>query len=588
MIRQHLGDLLVEQGYATPEQIQAALARQESDPQRLRLGRILVQEGVIDEGTLAAALAQTHGMSSVNLDLIEVDPGVARSLDQACAERHLMVPIESGDDHMTVAVADPVDVFALDDLRRRLPHHHLVTVVAPGEQIRRLLTSAWGDERHRRVIAKMADQAPTTSSVPLDADTESDEGAAALVSQLLQTAANHGASDIHIEPQSNSIRVRIRVDGILRDLMKLPAASLSSITARIKIISGLNVFDRRVPQDGRTRLRIQDHDRDIRVSTLPSIHGEKIVMRLLPTADRLPSLPELGLTPDQVTLLRGVLTQPQGLVLVTGPTGSGKSNTLYAGLVDTMDNERNVITIEDPVEVEITGITQVQINESVGLTFDNTLRAALRQDPDLLMVGEIRDAATGNLALRAALTGHMVMSTLHTLDAPGSVVRLLDLGLPPYLVAASLNLVVSQRLIRRNCSFCVVPAQPDPQLSGLLGIDPKRSHGWLAGSGCAACDYTGYRGRIGIFDILTITPKLRDAIAASADEGVLRAAAKEQGWRPLYHQGVRLVETGVTTPDELLRVVGVPTESDDAPLVPAPSAPLSVRPRAAGARNLNA
>lgn len=565
MGRQQLGDLLIQQGRATPEQVRAALASQQQSDQRLRLGRILVQQGVIDEVTLAEALAQSHALRSVNLELVEVPPDIARSLPKDLAEQHLMVPIEATDDHMTVAVADPVDVFALDDLRRRLPHHHLIIVVAPGEQIRRVLAQAWGDERHRQAMAQMRDNVVAVAG-PTEAEDDLDEGTAALVTQLLRTAADSGASDIHIEPQAEAIRVRIRVDGILRDLMKLPLGSLSSITARIKIISNLDVFDRRTPQDGRIRLRVQDYDRDVRVSTLPAIHGEKIVMRLLPTADRLPPLTELGLTTEQVTMLREVLTKPQGMVLVTGPTGSGKSNTLYAGLVDSMDDERNVITIEDPVEVEIPGITQVQVNEAVGLTFDATLRAALRQDPDLLMVGEIRDAPTGTLALRASLTGHMVMSTLHTLDSPGSVVRLLDLGIPPYLVAASLSMVISQRLIRRNCSLCAVPVRPDPQICGLLGIPADGTAGMMSGSGCVACQYTGYRGRIGLFDILPITPKLRHLISAGASEVELRRQARAQGWRPLFYQGLRSAEQGVTTLDEILRVVGIPSEEAAEPM----------------------
>ncbi len=559
MIRQQLGDLLVSRGDATPEQIGAALRAQRTSPKRLRLGRILVQQGVLDEVTLADALAEAHGMRSIDLDLMEVEPAIARLLTKAVAERHVMVPIEATSDHMTVAVSDPVDVFALDDLKARLPHHQIRMVVAPSDQIRKLLVQSWGEQKQREAVAQLIEAVPENETEMTPPDT--DEGAAALVNQLLKTGANQGASDIHVEPQPEGIRVRIRVDGTLRDLMQLPKESISSVTARIKIVSGLDVFDRRTPQDGRTRVRIEGHDRDIRVSTLPTIHGEKIVMRLLPTHDRLPSLEQLGLSPQQVQLLRETLQRPQGLVLVTGPTGSGKSNTLYAALVDTMDDERNVVTIEDPVEVEIRGITQVQINEPVGLTFDAILRAALRQDPDVLLVGEIRDTATGNLALRAALTGHLVLSTLHTLDGPGSVVRLLDLGLPPYLVAASVSLVVSQRLIRRNCRQCAAATGADPEVCGLLGIAPHDAQKLVAGAGCPACDYTGYRGRIGVFDLLEVTPGMRQIIGRGGDEAQLREAARAAGWRPLIDRGIQLALAGITTPEEILRVINLPGEA---------------------------
>lgn len=485
---------------------------------------------------------------------------MARILDRSIAFRHIMVPIDLADDHLTVAVADPVDVFALDDLRARLTGRRLTIVVAPAVQIRHTLAVAWGEEESRVTVAQMADM--PDDGISAGESPESDEGAAALVRQLLRAADLQRASDLHIEPQSDQVVVRIRVDGIMRELMHLPTSSLSAITARVKIVSGLDVFERRLPQDGRTRLRIEGHARDIRVSTLPTVHGEKIVMRLLPTQETVPSLDSLGLNDEQAAMLHDELQQSQGLILVTGPTGSGKSNTLYAALTSCVDGQRNVITVEDPVEVEIDGIAQVAVSDTGILTVDAALRAALRQDPDILLVGEIRDPATGTLALRASLTGHLVLSTLHTLDAPGAIVRLLDLGLPRYLVAASLSLIVSQRLIRKNCPACAVPAPPDPRLRTLLGITADQASRMVAGAGCHACGGTGFLGRIGVFEFLPVTEDFRTAVAAGNDADGLHRAAEAAGWQPVVTRAVELAITGVTTAAEVLRVVTVPEDTE--------------------------
>ena len=563
MVRRQLGDVLITRGNATLGQITEALRIQRDSEEHARLGRILVESGVIDEPVLAAALAELHGLDSVNLEALDVDTDVARTLTRSIAMRHAMVPIEVTADHITVAVADPVDVFALDDLRARLPDRRVTLVVATADQIRHQLAVAWGEEEHRQAVASF--EADVEGDGLVIEAPETDEGAAALVTQLLRTADLERASDLHIEPQSDQIRVRIRVDGVMKDLMHLPKGTLSSITARIKIISGLDVFERRLPQDGRTRLRIQDHQREVRVSTLPTVHGEKIVMRLLPTQAGLPAMASLGFTPEQAALMRSALNQPQGLILVTGPTGSGKSNTLYAALLCCVNDQRNVITVEDPVEVEIDGIAQVAVSDTGVLTFEGALRAALRQDPDVLLVGEIRDPTTGSLALRASLTGHLVLSTLHTLDAPSAIVRLLDLGLPRYLAAASLNLIVSQRLIRKNCASCAAPSPPSAEISALLGIAAEEASRMIAGTGCPACSGTGYRGRMAVFELLQMTNEFRSMVGAGADEHQLRESARAAGWKPLLTQALRLAVAGATTADEVLRVVTVPEDTEALP-----------------------
>ncbi|MFN8126534.1 MAG: ATPase, T2SS/T4P/T4SS family [Candidatus Nanopelagicales bacterium] len=556
MTKRALGDVLLSQGRVTQAQIDDAIERQRNAPERLRLGRILVQEGIIDEIALAEALAEAHDMPAIDLAAAEVPLDVARLLPRDAALRYITVPVKADDHRVLVAVADPVDVVALDDLRARLPGRRVHVAVAPAFQIEELLDRAWGEQRNREALSHLVErEAPEPE---LDKGAE-DEGASAIVNQLLTTAAHRRASDLHVEPQADSVRVRLRVDGIMRDLMHLPRESLSSVVARIKIISGLDVFTRRLPQDGRTKLRVGGQRRDIRVSTLPTIHGEKVVLRLLPSYSELPQLGALGMTPDQMTLLRNALHSTQGVILVTGPTGAGKSHTLYAALADTVDDQRNVITVEDPVEIEIAGITQVQVSES-GVTFDSGLRAALRQDPDVLMVGEIRDTATGSIATRAALTGHLVLSTLHTNDAPSAVTRLVDLGVPRYLVGTALSLVIAQRLLRRTCPSCAAPHQPGADVIARLGLPPGTA--LVAGTGCPACDQTGFRGRVGCFELMVVDDSLRNAITDGASEAELRTLATTAGWLPLQVHARELALAGVTSPEEVLRA----TSSDYEPV----------------------
>ena len=570
MGKRTLGDILLSQGRVTQAQIDDAIELQHNAPDRLRIGRILVQEGVIDENTLAAALAEAHDLRALDLSRVTVPLEVARLLPREVAMRHVTVPIRADVDSVIIAVADPVDVVALDDLRARLPGRQLQIVVAPEFQIADLLDRAWGEQRHREALSQLVDR----ESPEPELGATSDSGASAIVNQLLTTAAVRRASDLHVEPQARSVRVRLRVDGIMRDLMELPKESLPSVVARIKIISGLDVFLRRVPQDGRTSLRLGGQKRDIRVSTLPTIHGEKVVLRLLPSFAELPRLSALGLTPDQVAVLREALSSTQGVILVTGPTGAGKSHTLYAALADTVDDQRNVITVEDPVEVEIAGITQVQVSES-GVTFDTGLRAALRQDPDVLMVGEIRDTETGSMAARAALTGHLVLSTLHTNDAPSVIVRLMDLGIPRYLIGSSLSLVIAQRLLRRNCPTCAAPHRPDADVCARLGLAPGTV--LTAGQGCPACDHTGFRGRVGCFEFMVVNDDVRRAITEGAGSAQVRAAARAAGWRPLQEQARDLALAGTTSPEEVLRATDA--EPEDAPSAPAAPAPAETTDR---------
>ena len=451
MARRKLGDTLVGWGVITPQQLEAALEAQARDGRtvRRRIGRVLVDAGMVTDGAVAAALADMHGLQVVDLELQIIDPGVARRIPHSIAVQHVVLPLTVREGVLRVAVADPVDVVALDDLRMRAQGLRLEVVVAAETQLRDKIAELWSQVVTEDALEKFVSELSVDEEVNLEAG--DDEGAVAAVQQILSAAVRAGASDVHIEPMRDGVRVRVRIDGTLRPLMSLPRSGHSSIVARTKIVAGLDIVERRVPQDGRARLRVDGRDRNLRVSTLPTMHGEKIVVRLLSDQASLPSLTDLGIGLDQELILQNALHLPQGLVLITGPTGSGKSTTLYAAIRQMINDERNLITLEDPVEIELPGVAQVQVSDKTGMTFAAGLRSALRQDPDVIMVGEIRDQITAELAVGAALTGHLVLSTLHTNDSASAVIRLVEMGVPNYLVASSLTLSMAQR-------WCASPA----------------------------------------------------------------------------------------------------------------------------------
>ena len=557
MTRRRLGDTLVGWGVISPEQLSHALEVQAGDARtvRRRLGRVLMDLGLVNDGAVAAALADMHGLMVVDLDTQIIDPTVARRIPQSIAVQNVVLPLTSGDGVLRVAVADPVDVVALDDLRMRAGTLRLEVVVAPESQMREKTAEIWSqavtDDALDKFVAELSDEEEAALEAGEDA------GAVAAVQQILTAAVRVGASDVHIEPMRDGVRVRVRVDGTLRSLMTLPRSGHSSIVARTKIVSGLNIVERRIPQDGRARLRLDGHDRNLRVSTLPTLHGEKIVIRLLADQGELPDLSDLGMGLEQELVLQNSLHLPQGLVLITGPTGSGKSTTLYAAIRQMVHDERNLITLEDPVEIELPGVAQVQVSEKNGTTFAAGLRAALRQDPDVIMVGEIRDQVTAELAVRAALTGHLVLSTLHTNDSASAVIRLVEMGVPSYLVASSLTLSMAQRLVRKPCPECVTRATVDVDTKRRLGMTDVEAESCVTAVGCRACGMTGYRGRIGLYEMLPITRGVRAALVAGAGEAAISAAASTEGFRPLQRLGVEAAVAGLTTPAELLRTLSI-------------------------------
>jgi type IV pilus assembly protein PilB len=558
-MRRRLGEVLVARGVLTEELLDELLAEQAatSPPTgmpRRRLGQMVVDRDLASETEVAVALADLLALDVVDLASEPVDSTMVRLIPQAMAERFQLLILGQDESGLRVAAADPTNVLALDDIRIHTRERSLHVVVATPSQIRGHLARAWS------LVDDAADAVHLLAAEDEDADAASGDvdqtPTVRLLDALLGDAVRMGASDVHIEPQRTGVRVRYRIDGVLRDVMTVPRTAGPAMVNRLKIMSGLDIAERRVPQDGRTRIGIDARMIDARVSSLPAIHGEKVVVRLLTLAENVPSLDDLGLSADQFDALQRTLRRPQGLVLITGPTGSGKTNTLYSAINEVITPASNVVTLEDPVEVQLPGITQVQINERAGLTFARGLRAVLRQDPDIVLVGEIRDLETAELALRVALTGHLVLSTLHTNNATQAMTRLIDMGIPPYLVASSLELVVAQRLMRTVCESCAEDYRPSVDVMSSLGLIKSDLTGATArrGTGCADCGESGYRGRVGVFELLEMTPKLRHAFVADPTESSLATAANQQGRCTLREAGLAVARQGRTTYEEALRV----------------------------------
>ncbi|MFC5380659.1 ATPase, T2SS/T4P/T4SS family [Aquipuribacter nitratireducens] len=555
--RRRLGDLLVDAQVITADQLQEALEEQRQPGPRRRLGQVLVQLGFLDERDIAVTLAEQLGMETLDLSTLSLDPDVVRRLPQQQSERSGVLVLDRlSDGRYVVATSDPTNVLALDDARLTLGSD-LLPIIAIDSQIRDQLRRAWGlsasGDGLQDIVSGIGVEEETDDLSSAGVD---DAPTVQLVNKIFSEAVQLNASDIHVETQRDSLRVRFRIDGILRDVMTAPRRAAGAVLSRIKIVSGLDIAERRVPQDGRTQIVVGGHRIDTRVSTLPSLHGEKAVIRILTRGDDVPPLEALGFEPEQLVQLRRALAVPQGLVLITGPTGSGKTNTLYAGINEILDPEKNIITLEDPVEVQLPGITQVQVNVKAGMTFQAGLRSVLRQDPDIVLVGEVRDQETAELALKAALTGHLVLTTLHTNSAAAALTRLIDMGSDPYLVASSLTLAIAQRLVRRPCQHCAETYRPDDDVLALLdlhasdldGATPRR------GRGCPDCAGTGYRGRTAVYEVLTVDADMRRILVRDPSEEAVLAQARAAGMSTLRASAIRKALDGRTTFEEVLRV----------------------------------
>jgi type IV pilus assembly protein PilB len=559
-MRRRLGEVLVSHDIIDEIQLDELLAEQATlMPQegtgRLRLGQLVVTRGMGTEEQVAEALGDLLALDVVDLSTEPVDPTVAQLIPRSMAERFGLIVLAREETGLRVAASDPTNVLALDDIRIHTRERSLRVVVATPSQIAAQIERVWS-------IGDDAADAVQLLAIEYDEgaedDTDTDQTPTVrLLDALLGDAVRAGASDIHVEPQREAVRIRYRIDGLLRDMMTVPRNAGPSMISRLKIISGLDISERRVPQDGRTRISVDGTTVDARVSTLPALHGEKVVIRLLTTTEHVQALDTLGLLPEQLATLRRSLQVSQGLILITGPTGSGKTNTLYAAINRVITPERNVVTLEDPVEIQLPGITQVNVNVRSGMTFATGLRAILRQDPDVVLVGEIRDKETAELALRASLTGHLVLSTVHTNGAAQALTRLVDMDIAPYLVASSLNLVVAQRLLRRVCEDCSEAYVPTDDILAALSVDlGTLTHATpRSGAGCVKCGGTGYRGRLGAFEVLPVSAALRRAFAHEPTEETLLTAGDD--FVRLRDAALQHAAAGRTTFEEVLRVTQV-------------------------------
>jgi type IV pilus assembly protein PilB len=569
-MRKRIGEVLVEQGVITAEQLNDLLALQATTPgPRRRLGRLVVETGLANESQLATALAGALRLPLADLSAFRIDPEVARKLPRAIAEKAGILILSAAPGEIPrIAVVDPTDVVSLDEVRLHLRTRDIYVSVAVERDLRQALARVWSLSSDSGAVSDLLDDftagEATGNSDDASESSADDAPIVRLVDMLIVDAVAQRASDIHVETQREGVRVRFRVDGVLRDVTSAPRSASSAVTSRLKILAGLDIAERRRPQDGRAKIVAGGRKVDCRVSTLPSLYGEKIVLRLLPQGTELPGTETLGMEPDQLALLMHAVQEPQGLVLITGPTGAGKTSTLYAALNEVSTPEKNVVTLEDPVEVTLPGITQVNIQTKAGMTFAAGLRAVLRQDPDVVLVGEIRDLETAEHALAAAMTGHMVLSTLHTTSAVAAVTRLVDMGTPAFLLAPSLSLVVAQRLVRKPCLSCAEPTIPSEDVRIALGVSLEEVTAGtpVMGRGCDQCGHSGYRGRTGIYEVLPVTPELRDALRGGGDEQQVEAAARASGVRSLRMSGMLKAFRGETTYEEVLRV----TAADGGPV----------------------
>jgi type IV pilus assembly protein PilB len=555
-----LGDLLVREGLITRDQLDQALVEQKNTG--MRLGYCLVKLGFVQELEITKALARQYKMPAVDLSRFEVDPKIIKLVPTDVALKHMVLPLKREGRTLTVAVADPTNHAVVDDLKF-ITRYDVFPVIA-GEYTLRTAIERYYEQTDAQLQSLLKDIEDTED---LEVIEEKDEDAAAptavgddapvvkLINGILTDAVKRGASDIHIEPFEHEIRVRYRIDGALQEVMKPPVKLKAALTSRVKIMSNLNIAERRVPQDGRIKLKMGKRVIDFRVSTLPVIYGEKIVLRILDKGNLTLDLTKFGFEPQaEKDLMRSILN-PYGMVLVTGPTGSGKTTTLYSALQRINTIEVNIMTAEDPVEYNLHGINQVLVRNEIGMSFAAALKAFLRQDPNIIMVGEIRDIETGSIAIKAALTGHLVLSTLHTNDAPSTITRMIDMGIEPFNVASAVNLIVAQRLVRRICSQCKAPHQYAAEELEALAMTPEelRAMQFFKGTGCDTCNGTGYKGRAGLYEVMFMTPELRRMVLRGASTAEMTEQAVKDGMLTLRMDGVVKIKKGTTTLEEVVK-----------------------------------
>ncbi|WP_080844605.1 GspE/PulE family protein [Cytobacillus gottheilii] len=547
-VRKRLGDLLVDAGLITEEQLQLTLKEKSSGQ---KLGDALLQRGYVTEQQLIEVLEFQLGIPHVSLYRYPFDTNLFSIVPKDMAKRNLIIPMKKDGDKLYVAMADPMDFYTIDDLRLSTGFQ-IETAIATKDDILRAVNKYYDMDEG---LEELFGTSPAhTEEVEQEKIVDQDSPIVRLVNQVLTNAAVVKASDVHIDPQETKVVIRYRVDGILRTERVLPKHMQSVLTARIKIMANLDITEHRIPQDGRIKMNLDFHPVDLRVSTLPTVYGEKIVMRLLDLGSTLNDINKLGFNKVNLQRFTDMIEKPTGIVLITGPTGSGKSSTLYAALNKLNSEEVNIITVEDPVEYQLEGINQIHVNSNVGMTFAAGLRAILRQDPNIIMVGEIRDKETAEVAIRASLTGHLVLSTLHTNDSIGTITRLVDMGVEPFLVASSLSGVVAQRLVRRVCRDCAKTMEPSKREIEIFAKRGMKIEQVVKGAGCSSCNMTGYKGRVAIHEVLVVDDVMRRVIMNGESLSKLREIAIRNKTIFLVDDGLIKIKQGITTTEEVLRV----------------------------------
>jgi type IV pilus assembly protein PilB len=568
-----LGEILVKENLITSEQLNQALEHQRSNGGRL--GNSLVKLGFLSDDEVTAVLSRQYGVPSINLAYFEVDPNVIKLVPMETAMKYQVLPLSRVGSSLTLAMVDPTNVFAMDDIKF-MTGFNIEPVVASETAIVDAIKKHYGSiedvERKKEIedLVSFIDEGQT-ESVELEAEDESTLNLAQLekaaeeapvirlVNYILTDAVKRGASDIHMEPYEKEYRVRYRIDGLLQTIMNPPVKLRDAIISRVKIMAKLDISEKRLPQDGRIMIKMMHNGKkkqlDYRVSVLPTLHGEKVVMRLLDKENLRLDMTKLGFEPESLERFQKAIFKPYGMVLVTGPTGSGKTNTLYSSIAQLNKQDTNIVTAEDPVEFQLPGINQVQMKEQIGLNFAAALRSFLRQDPNIILVGEIRDFETAEIAIKAALTGHLVLSTLHTNDAPSTISRLMNMGIEPFLVATSVHLIAAQRLVRRICAGCKTEDSVGPQVLIDAGYTPEEAKTVKVykGKGCPTCGNKGYKGRVGLYEVLEITDELRELVLVGASALELKKKAIEQGMISLRRSGLIKVAAGQTTLEEVVR-----------------------------------
>lgn len=546
-----LGDILIESGFLTAAELAEVLSKQKDSGKRL--GEVITEMGLMSEFDVLRAVSSQYNYPIIDLNNVEVDNKATALLDEKFCTDNLVIPVGFDDERLIIAIDDPLNILIQDEIQFRTGYE-CSPMLATHSGVLNAIKVNYGKEQAAQAAQQLDDDLSQEIEGLSEEVSEAVNSAPVvkLVNSMIDYAIRAGSSDIHIEPMEDRIRVRIRIDGVMQEIMSNPLSARDAIVTRIKILGGMNIAEKRIPQDGRIQIDLNGQEVDMRVSILPTIHGEKTVIRILAKNDGNLNRKFLGISEHNNELINKIIQVPQGICLISGPTGSGKTTTLYTLLAEKNSPETNIITIEDPVEIKIPGLNQVQVNAKAGMTFASGLRSVLRQDPDIVLVGEIRDGETAEIAMRAAITGHLVFSTIHTNDAVSSINRLIDMGLEPYMVSSALVGVVSQRLVRRICTNCRKSIEPDEDDIEMLKLQPGQK--LYKGEGCSECNNSGYKGRIAIHEVVVITKKMKILLESRASEDEMRKLAISEGTQMLKDSARDLVLEGITTVDELNRV----------------------------------